>query len=121
LAGKLRYCVLFDQWWSIYPRREGKAKAYDAWKKAGKAIKADRGLTSAEAAAFLIERVTVYAASPRATKSDPSKIPHAATWLNQGRYDDDDAAWLVPLTDRHAEAQNNGELTLADFDFGDGK
>jgi len=98
------YCRLFDDWWKVYPRQEAKAKAYVAWKKAGAAIKGARKVDSQEAAAWLLERTRVYAASPRATQSDPEKIPHPTTWLNQGRYDDADAAWQTALTDQKRPA-----------------
>lgn len=97
------YCESFERWWCVYPRREGKGKAFDAWVKAGKAVKDSKGINGVEAAAWLFERVTAYANSPRAKESDPSKIPLPATWLNQCRYDDDPATWGVVLTDRKQE------------------
>lgn len=87
----------FDLWWAKYPRREGKQKGCEAWGKAVDRLVAG-GRTELDAIAYLLERVTAYAASPRATKSDRDKIPLPATWLNGGRYEDDPAAWGIVLT-----------------------
>lgn len=98
------YSEHFERWWKIYPRGEGKATAYKAWVEAGKALVASKisPRSSEEAVAYLLERVTAYAASPRALLSDPSKLPMASTWLNQGRYDDKPATWQIPLTSNNA-------------------
>ena len=92
------YCKSFEAWWLVYPRREGKAKAYDSWKKAGTKLKKDRSMTSADAVAYLLARVEAYAKSPRG-KWPLAKIPHPQTWLNQGRYDDDPSAWDADYDD----------------------
>lgn len=97
---KNEYCDAFEEWWNVYPRGEAKKAAYEAWKKAGSDIKEKRSITSQEAVALMLERVKAYAASPRGSESDPSKIPLATTWLNQGRYDDNPTAWKTVLTDR---------------------
>lgn len=76
-------------WWATYPRRVGKVAAETSYAKAVKAIQAT-GKTKAEAEAWLLTRTKAFAASDKARGEF---CPHPATWLNQGRYDDDDAAW----------------------------
>ena len=109
--------ALFDEWWNLYPRKEAKGKALEAWKKAGKRL-VGSGMSRPDAVAHLLDRVQAYASSPRATQSDPSKIPHPATWLNQGRYDDDPQTWQTPLTDRVATAGHGSkDDTYIDLNF----
>jgi hypothetical protein len=107
--------ALFDEWWNLYPRKEAKGKALEAWKKAGKRLVCS-GMTRPGAVAHLLDRVQAYASSPRATQSDPSKIPHPATWLNQGRYDDDPQTWQTPLVDRGVVADRKDD-TYIDLNF----
>ncbi len=74
------YPKAFETWWAIYPRKEGKRDALKAYLSAGKRKGGGR-----DAVAFLLDRVTAYAAQPPPVDRD---YPHAATWLNGGRYDD---------------------------------
>jgi hypothetical protein len=69
----------FEDFWAAYPRKVGKGAAGRAWAKAMR-------VTTAEAVG----------AALRAAKwpDDPQYIPHPATWLNQGRWDDEE----TPLT-----------------------
>lgn len=66
----------FQEFWQVYPRRAGKKAAEKAWTKAVKATPAAQILGGA--ARF---------------RDDPNReqacTPHPATWLNQGRWDDD--------------------------------
>jgi DNA-binding transcriptional ArsR family regulator len=68
--------VSFDDFWKVYPRRAGKQAAHKAWDKAVKDTPAV--IVLAGAAAF---------------RDDPNRedefTPHPATWLNQGRWEDD--------------------------------
>lgn len=70
----------FDQFWKAYPRREGKGAARLAFEKA----------TEKKSAAEIIATAELFAASP---KGQGDFCPYPATWLNQGRYDDDPAEW----------------------------
>lgn len=67
----------FDQFWSLYPRRDGKHNAKKAWAKA----KPD------------LETVKVALAwqtlSYEWTKDNGQFVPHAATYLNQRRFEDE--------------------------------
>jgi hypothetical protein len=67
----------FDFFWSIYPRRTGKQAAKASFEKAVKAVGLDKVMDGV-----------------RALANDPNLpaeqfIPNPATWLNQGRWDDD--------------------------------
>lgn len=67
----------FDIFWSIYPRRTGKQAAKASFEKAVKAVGLDKVMDGV-----------------RALAHDPNLpaeqfIPNPATWLNQGRWDDD--------------------------------
>lgn len=68
---------LFDTFWQLWPRREGKANAVKAWQKAV------RKISEAE----LVEKARAYVTSPTV----PAKqfVPHAATWLNGERWNDE--------------------------------
>lgn len=65
----------FEVIWKLWPRPEGKGVALKAWRKACKARGNDK----------ILEAVQAYLAGPLPEKQF---IPHFATWLNQGRYDD---------------------------------
>lgn len=66
----------FDEFWQHYPRKQGKGAARTAWTKA--IAKADASVIIAAAAAY---------------RDDPNRedgfTAHAATWLNQERWDDE--------------------------------
>lgn len=70
----------FDEFWHLYPRKAGKSEAAKAW---GKAIK--DGVDSASLLAALKAHADYY----RAAETEQQFIPHASTWLNQKRYEDD--------------------------------
>jgi hypothetical protein len=69
----------FEEFWTIYPRRAGKVDARKAYERA--TAKTDPTLVLAGAQRF--------AADPNLPRDDPQFIPHPATWLNAGRWDDD--------------------------------
>jgi hypothetical protein len=70
----------FDEFWSCYPRKAGKSEAAKAWIKATQAG-ADPG--------SLLAAVKGHADYHRAAKTEQQFIPHASTWLNQRRFEDD--------------------------------
>lgn len=86
---------LFDEFWRTYPRRVGKDDARRAWagtrSKLGAAQRADPRHIIAAAARY---------------RDDPNRVDqftaHPATWLNQGRWDDD------PLPARDGLVERNG-------------
>jgi uncharacterized protein YdaU (DUF1376 family) len=66
----------FEAWWSAYPKRVGKLAARKAYDKARK-----DGASAAALLAGLRDRGR--------WSDDPRFIPNPATWLNQGRWDDE--------------------------------
>lgn len=72
----------FEIFWNAYPRKIGKKEALKAWGKASGKPSLDD----------LLAAVEKQKASVQWTKDGGQFIPHPATWLNQGRWDD------VPLT-----------------------
>lgn len=75
--------------YALYPRKVAKDAALKAIDKALKAIAARNGV--ADPAAWLLERVKMFASSPAGQAG--RFTPHPATWFNGGRYDDDLAEW----------------------------
>lgn len=71
----------FEEFWSLYPRKEGKGAARKKWEQ----IKPDSELFDKiiNAVQENINR------NPQWKRDNGQFIPHPATWLNQGRWDDD--------------------------------
>lgn len=68
----------FTEFWAIYPRKVGKGAARSAWRK--------RAGVPLETILAAVERQT---ASEQWTRDGGQYIPHPATWLNQGRWEDE--------------------------------
>ncbi len=80
--------------YEAYPRHVGRAKALPAIDKAIETI-AERGSwMKKEAGTWLLHRVQKFADSPAGKRG--TFTPHPTTWMNGGRYDDDDAEWQQP-------------------------
>lgn len=75
---KDQYSVEFIRFWLVYPRKIAKEKAWKAWKK----IKLTPDLLLKILSA--VENQT-----PKWTKAGIDFVPHASTWLNDSRWDDD--------------------------------
>lgn len=69
----------FEEWWKVYPKRVGKKAAHTAFQRA---MAGDRTLTAER----LIEGARRLAAQGREYRF----IPNPTTWLNQGRWEDDE-------------------------------
>lgn len=69
--------IAFNHFWLMYPRKVGKTNAEKAFSKASHAVGVDK----------ILEAVKPYADS--VSHKEKKFIPHPATWLNQGRWDDD--------------------------------
>ena len=69
--------IAFDKFWKIYPRRVGKAKAKEAFNKAVRKVTLDTIISAVEEYAYIVKG------------KDKKFIPHASTWLNQERWDDE--------------------------------
>lgn len=68
----------FDRFYAAYPRKVGRKDAEKAFTKAAIEVDPEELVAAAER----------YAADPN-QPTDRSKIPHPATWLNQGRWGDE--------------------------------
>jgi hypothetical protein len=75
----------FDDFWAIYWRKEGKGAARRAFEKA---------LKGGVQAQTIVAAAAAQAASYLA--KEPRFRPHPATWLNEGRWDDE-VAPVAPL------------------------
>jgi hypothetical protein len=75
----------FNAFWQLYPRKVAKASALKAWKKAAtsEAVK--------DAIMAGLERQL-----PALRPKDRQFVPHAATWLNQERWNDEPEGGLRP-------------------------
>lgn len=70
----------FDEFWKIYPRRAAKKEAQKAWKK-----------IEPEKIPLILEAVERQKKSG-ALSREPQYIPHPATWLNRGQWEDEETA-----------------------------
>lgn len=81
------YSEPFEFFWAEYPRKENKAAAYKAWQQQVKAVATmritEQQLQTSCLAALLWQRQL-----PDWTKNDGQYIPHAATYLNNQRWQD---------------------------------
>lgn len=80
----------FDNWWNVVHLKKGKAAAEKAYTKAVARLR--KSHPDRDPHAYLRERMCLFAASPEATPEHRAPI-HPATWLNNGRYDDDESTW----------------------------
>jgi hypothetical protein len=67
----------FDRFWKAYPRKRGKKAALKAWKN----LKPNQGLVE-----IILKAVEAAKANGW---DDPQYIPHPATWLNRGQWEDE--------------------------------
>ena len=85
--------ALFAEWWAEYPRKQSKPAAKKAYAKALRSVSAQT----------LLDAVRQFAADPNL----PEKvfIPHAATWLNDERWDDGPLPALPKTVNRDAQGR----------------
>ena len=69
----------FDSFWKAYPKKVGKKEAQRAWQKAS-------DLPSIE---IVLKAIEVQKSSDAWKKDNGQFIPNPATWLNQGRWEDE--------------------------------
>lgn len=74
--GEEEYSTEFERFWFVYPKKVGKKEAYRAFKKANKPVQ------------LLVAAVNAQLQSEQWNKENGRFIPNPATWLNQGRWDD---------------------------------
>lgn len=67
----------FEHFWALYPRKVGKIAAQKAWAKTAKENDPQT----------ILDGLTRFANDPN--KPSPEFLPHPATWLNEGRWEDE--------------------------------
>ena len=90
------YSVDFLKWWEAYPRKVGKLRAEKCYALAVKQLGKREGMRSNEAQARLLQAAKDFRL--RAEKMQPEFVPHPATWLAQGRWDDEPDQPLTSTT-----------------------
>jgi len=85
------YSESFERWYAIYPRKVSKEEASASFGRALTKIMQRRGMAKEEALDWLCGVTSVFANSTAGNSG--TFTPHPASWLNQGRYDDDQAEW----------------------------
>lgn len=79
-SGASSYPQAFEDWWDLYPKKVGKQAALRAWRKACK-VAGSGGLERA-----------LESHLPSMRTKETRFVPNPATWLNEGRYDDEPPA-----------------------------
>ena len=106
----------FEHFWNAYPRKVGKQKAREKYKLALKRI----GAEGKGGVLFLLGRVQLFAEcidkwpefDKRGDRIKPDMIPHPATWLHQGRYDDDPNEWERYSNTKSAQIQRDTDWQM---------
>ena len=78
--GNNNISCLFDQFWSVYPRKESKLKAKTAFDK----IRPDE-----EVLQRMLASIEKWKGTSQWQEDGGRYVPHPATWLNQRRWEDD--------------------------------
>lgn len=100
----------FDAWYATYPKRVAPQDALKAYERTVGVVMDSRGLPRSEAVSLLLEAAAAFAASD---KGRGEFCPHPATWLNQGRYDDDRATWInAPAAIARSRREEAMDFTL---------
>lgn len=85
------YTPAFLHWYSHYPLKVAKQHAAKKYVEAIKNVQHLYSSSRTQAEAFLLERAQLYATSPEGMGP---YCPHPGTWLNKGRWEDDDTTWF---------------------------
>jgi len=96
--GKPTYTDEFETWWQAYPNKTGKGAAFKAFQRAKRRGDGDRLFSALQQQLPNLEQA--------ANRSDGNFCPHAATWLNQSRYDDEVSQPRGNLMSRIANGEN---------------
>jgi len=80
----------FEQFWNLYPRKVGKKAAKRSWDAAK-----DKPSLS-----VMLAAVSISSSSSDWIKDHGKYIPHPATWLNHGRWDDEPTSAPAPRKER---------------------
>ena len=72
------YSPIFERFWSVYPRRQGKYKAFQSWKRQKLDLVVDEIIEHVEARIRLDPQW-----------QNPKYIPHGSTFVNQRLWEDE--------------------------------
>jgi hypothetical protein len=106
----------FNEFWSVYPKKVGKAAAKKSWA---------RVKPNAELHSSIMKAVEAQKRSEQWQRENGRYIPNPATWLNQGRWDDEIGTGYPNTnirSDPKTESGNGQERTykLSGFKMSDG-
>ncbi|MDF2984922.1 MAG: hypothetical protein K0R50_432 [Eubacterium sp.] len=96
----------FNEFWNAYPKKVGRGAALKSWNK----IK-----PSSKRFAKIISAVEAAKKSKQWLKDDGQYIPNPATWLNQGRWDDELEGVQTNGGNRQNNGSDNGSFHLTGF------
>jgi hypothetical protein len=82
-----KYSSYFECFWHAYPRHVGKGAAFKAWKRLNPSLNLQGRILNA------LDRQR---RSDQWQRENGRFIPHAATWLNGSRFDDDEGTPAAP-------------------------
>ena len=99
----------FDEFWSQYPKKIGKAAAGKSWRK----IK-----PSAELHQTILAAVSAHKTTDQWTKDGGKFIPHPATWLNQRRWEDEIETPSATHRDTDVDAEHARAANAVAREFG---
>ena len=88
----------FESFWSFYPKKQGKKKAFESWQK----LSPNHELTQS-----ILKAVSLQSQSEQWKKDGGQFVPMPATWLNQERWNDE------PITERPKNADERIRLAIA--------
>ena len=95
----------FEEFWKVVHRKVAKDAARKAFDKAVKRVAKKNNAPPQKVAERIIEKMKLFAASKQARHEVKGNL-HPATWLNEGRYEDDVSVWNgggVPKQQQNAE------------------
>jgi hypothetical protein len=95
----------FESFWDVVWRKVGKEGAKKSYVRSVDRLRQQRDWDQQTAMDYLRDRAEVFSRSPQA-HGDVTGLLHPQTWLNQGRYDDDEEAWQ--------QGEVNGEEVTAE-------
>lgn len=83
----------FEEFWESVHLKVGKEAARKAFANAVERLAKQKNLSKSKAASVITTKMIAFASSPQSKPTGHSPV-HPATWLNQGRYEDDERAWV---------------------------
>lgn len=94
----------FVEFWQVYPRRTAKADAMKAWRKLNPSVQVQ---------AAILEALSWQAHREEWARDGGQFIPHPATWLNRGQWQDERPKSTPFVGDAGRQTYANGRLALA--------